>query len=193
MTGSSRASRHESTLGSSASPLQDDRFLVLGALGRGGMASVYRAFDRIEQRVVALKAGSDGQQAGPAHPLSAEFEAWTRLRHPNIVEAYELATASRGPLQDGTPYLVLEHVDGLPAHESLRPGRESPDALEQLSVQLLRGLDHVHAAGLVHRDVKPANLLVRRWGRQVDLKLTDFGLATMVGLTWSSPRRRTGS
>ena len=161
--------------------MQDDRFLVLGTLGHGGMASVYQAFDRIEQRVVALKVGSDGHRAGPAHPLSAEFEAWTRLRHPNIVEAYELATASRGPLQDGTPYLVLEHVDGLPAHESLRPGRETPDALEQLTVQLLRGLDHVHAAGLVHRDIKPANVLVRRRGRRVHLKLTDFGLATTTG------------
>jgi len=166
---------------SSTTPLQDDRFLLLSSLGRGGMASVYRAFDRIEQRVVALKVCTDEKKAGPAHPLSAEFEAWTRLRHPNIVEAYELATASRGPLQDGTPYLVLEHVEGLPAHEGLRPGRESPDALEQLSVQLLRGLEHVHAAELVHRDLKPANLLVQRRGCLMRLKLTDFGLATAMG------------
>ena len=145
------------------------------------MASVYRAFDRIEQRFVALKVGTDKRQAGPAHPLSTEFEAWTGLRHPNIVEAYELATATRGPLQNGTPYLVLEHVEALPAQESLRPGRESPDALEQLCVQLLRALEHVHSAGLVHRDVKPANLLVRRRGTEMCLKLTDFGLATSVG------------
>jgi eukaryotic-like serine/threonine-protein kinase len=181
MIGPSHAFQPQPMTVNSPSPLQDDRFLVLGSLGHGGMASVYRAYDRIEQRVVALKVGIDDQQAGPAHPLSAEFEAWTRLRHPNIVEAYELVTASRGPLPNGTPYLVLEHVDGLPAHESLRPGRESPDALEELSVQLLRGLEHVHGAGLVHRDVKPANLLVRRQGRMMRLKLTDFGLATNAG------------
>jgi len=189
MIGPSHASLLEPMPVSSLSPLQDDRFLVLSSLGRGGMASVYRAYDRIEQRVVALKVGTDDQQAGPAHPLSAEFEAWTRLQHPNIVEAYELVTASRGPLQDGTPYLVLEHVDGLPAHESLRPGRESPDAIEELTVQLLRGLEHVHAAGLVHRDVKPANLLVSRHGR---LKLTDFGLATNAG-TADEPGQISGS
>jgi len=177
---------------SSTSPLQDDRFLLLSSLGHGGMASVYRAFDRIEQRVVALKVGAERKMAGPAHPLSAEFEAWTRLRHPNIVEAYELATASRGPLQRGTPYLVLEHVEGLPAHEGLRPGRETPATLEQLSVQLLRGLEHVHAAGLIHRDLKPANLLVQRRDCQVRLKLTDFGLATPTGQS-EEPGRISGS
>jgi len=156
------------------------------------MASVYRAYDRIEQRVVALKVGDDDRQAGPAHPLSTEFEAWTRLRHPNIVEAYELATATRGPLQDGTPYLVLEHVEALPAHESLRPGRESPDTLEQLSVQILRGLEHVHSAGLVHRDVKPANLLVNRREGLMRLKITDFGLATATGLA-EEPGQISGS
>lgn len=156
------------------------------------MASVYRAYDRIEQRVVALKVGADDRQAGPAHPLSTEFEAWTRLRHPNIVQAYELATAVRGPLRDGTPYLVLEHVEALPAHESLRPGRESPATLEQLSVQLLRGLEHVHSAGLVHRDVKPANLLVDRRGDLLRLKLTDFGLATAAGVA-DEPGQISGS
>jgi serine/threonine-protein kinase len=177
---------------SSTTPLQDDRFLLLGSLGRGGMASVYRAFDRVEQRVVALKVGAEEGRAGPSHPLSAEFEAWTRLRHPNIVEAYELATASRGPLRNGAPYLVLEHVDGLPAHEGLRPGREPPEALEQLSVQLLRGLEHVHAADLVHRDLKPANLLVERRDDGLGLKLTDFGLATSVGRA-DEPGRISGS
>lgn len=60
------------TIHDNASPVQDDRFLLLAALGRGGMAEVFRAFDRVEQRIVALKVLSDDGQAGPSHPLSAE-------------------------------------------------------------------------------------------------------------------------
>jgi hypothetical protein len=145
------------------------------------MAAVYRAFDRVEQRLVALKAQSCSERAGPAHPLSAEFDFWTRLKHPNIVEAYDLAVSRRGPIACGTPYLVLEHVEGAPVHRSLEPGRISADALERLSVELLCGLQHVHDAGLVHRDLKPGNILVEKNGGRRRIKLTDFGLATTAG------------
>ena len=104
-------------------PLQDERFLMLEALGRGGMGTVYRAFDRTEQRLVALKVPYEKTPAGPAHPLSEEFDRWTQLEHPNIVRAYELGHAERGPLARGTPYLVLEHVRGRPAHQVFPAGR----------------------------------------------------------------------
>ena len=161
--------------------MQDDRFLLLRALGRGGMASVYRAFDRVEQRIVALKVLRRGETHGPGHPLAAEYEAWTRLRHPNIVEAFELAVARHGPIDPGTPYLVLEHVEGRPLDHGREMRRLAPAEIEQVGLQLLRGLEHVHAAGLVHRDVKPSNVLVASAGGCACYKLTDFGLAVERG------------
>lgn len=166
----------------SASPLLDGRFLLLDVLGRGGMASVYRAFDRVEQRLVALKVLARTAAAGPSHPLSTEFEAWSRLRHRNIVRAYELARAGVGPLPRGTPYLVLEHFPGEPAHRGLAAGRETAERLAALARSVLGALAHVHDAGLLHRDLKPGNVLVRATPRgHCRVKLTDFGLAALAG------------
>lgn len=174
-------------------PLQDGRFLLLDTLGRGGMASVYRAFDRVDERLVALKVEGNGGLAGPGHPLSTEFAAWIRVRHPNIVQIYDLAVARAGPLAADTPYLVLEHVEGGPADAVLVPGRTNGRLLERFAVQALQGLEHVHRAGLIHRDVKPANLLTRvSRGGAVRVKLTDFGLAVRGGRA-GSPGRFSGS
>ncbi len=168
----------------SASPVLDDRFFLIESLGRGGMGTVYRAFDRAESRDVALKILDDPEPAGPSHPLSAEFEAWSRLAHPNIVEALELGRSRHGPIEAGRPYLVLEYFPGLPVHRALRPGSVSADSLEAVSRGVLRALAHVHDAGLVHRDVKPGNVLVSPAGRLPDrVKITDFGLAVEAGRT----------
>jgi serine/threonine protein kinase len=165
-----------------ADALQDRRFLLLSKLGRGGMASVYRAFDRHEQRIVALKVVSAAEPVGPAHPIAAEFEAWSGLSHPNIVRAFELGIARSGPLPCGSPYLVLEHVGGGPAHRVFAPGRLRPALIEELTIQILHALTHIHAAGLVHRDIKPGNVLVDTSpGRGHRVKLTDFGLASPAG------------
>jgi len=176
-----------------SSPFLDERFLLLETLGHGGMGSVFSAFDRVDRRLVALKVPRDEIPAGPAHPLAAEFEAWSRVRHPNVVRAYEMGRASDGPIPRGTPYLVLEHVAGRPAHQALRPGSVDPQTVEEIARQVLRALDHVHAEGLVHRDVKPGNVLVtptRRGPGRV--KLTDFGLAARTG-DRSAPGRLSGS
>ncbi len=166
-----------------ATPLLDERFLLFETLGRGGMGSVYRAFDRAERRLVAVKVAEEGTgETGSAHPLTAEFEAWSRLRHPNIIRAYEMGRARHGPLPSGTPYLILESFSGRPAHHSLSPGRTDPDHLEGLARDVLSALDHVHDVGLVHRDLKPANILVGESRRgPMRVKLTDFGLATEAG------------
>lgn len=176
-----------------AAQLQDDRFLLLETLGRGGMAAVYRAFDRVSQRFVALKVQLEDEPGGPQHPFAAEFEAWSRLSHPNVVQALELARSSSGPIERDRPYLVLEHVAGGPAHQVLRPGRETPGVVESFAVQVLRGLGHVHQAGLVHRDLKPSNILVGT-GPEAErsIKLTDFGLATPLGQA-DEPGRISGS
>lgn len=164
------------------SPALDGRFFLIEALGHGGQGRVYRAYDRVFRRDVAIKALRDAAGHLPVHPLAAEFAAWSRLRHPHVVRAYELLRASSGPLPSGTPYLVLELVRGLPVHRALRAGLEAPAVLEELARRVLRALDHVHRAGIVHRDLKPGNVLVGpsrfRLGR---VKLTDFGLASEAG------------
>jgi hypothetical protein len=122
------------------------------------------------------------ERPGPAHPLSTEYEAWSRLRHPNIVKAYELGRAERGPIEAGTPYLVLESFRGLPADRALEPGVVPPEELELVAHRVLDALAHVHRHGLVHRDLKPGNVLVGRTRRGPGrIKLTDFGLATESG------------
>jgi hypothetical protein len=165
-----------------STPLQDERFLLLEALGRGGMGTVYRAFDRAEQRLVALKVPCTPDDPGPAHPLAAEFDNWWRLRHPNIVRVYEMCHAESGPIPEGTPYLVLQHVEGRPAHRALGTGRAEDSTVETFAAQVLSALAHVHASGYVHRDLKPGNVLEHRSsGRRPRYMLTDFGLATKTG------------
>lgn len=174
-------------------PLLDNRFLFLETLGTGGMGRVYRAFDRVDQRIVAVKVPLGEDRAGPAHPLSAEYDAWSRLRHPNIIRAYELGRAKRGPIPRGTPYLVLESFRGLPADRALVPGSTPAHHLEDVARRILHALSHVHATGLVHRDLKPTNVLVggaRRGPGRV--KLTDFGLARVTGCA-GRPGRISGS
>jgi hypothetical protein len=164
------------------SPALDGRFFLIEALGAGGQGRVYRAYDRVFRRDIAIKALRDGAVRDPVPPMAAEFAAWSRLRHPHVVRAYELLRASSGPLPAGTPYMVLELVRGLPVHRALRAGLEAPPLLEELARRVLRALDHVHRAGIVHRDLKPGNVLVgpsrSRLGR---VKLTDFGLASEAG------------
>ena len=158
--------------------LQDDRFRLLKVLGRGGMGTVYRAYDLVEDRAVALKVPNDS--------AAAEFETWSRLDHPSIVRAYELVVAARGPIPAGRPYLVLEHVPGRPELRASSTERMPPALVWILAAQVLSALVHVHEAGYVHRDLKPGNVLAAALpGRAPRFKLTDFGLATRIGM--SSP------
>jgi hypothetical protein len=161
----------------SATALLDERFLLLDTLGRGGMGSVVRAFDRDHERVVALKIPTDGGDT-----LPTEFEVWSRLRHPNVIRALALRRAEVGPLPPGTPYLVLESFGGVPLTRAVPPGHAPPERIEAVAREVLTALDHVHAAGLVHRDLSPGNVLVDApTGRPIRVKLTDFGLSVPAG------------
>lgn len=175
------------------SPALDGRFLFVETLGHGGQGRVFRAYDRVFRREVAIKALHESHDGARIDSLAAEFSAWSRLRHPHVVRAYEFRRAASGPLPPGTPYLVLELVSGVPVHRALGAGREPPQILEELARRVLRALDHVHRAGIVHRDLKPGNVLVgparSRLGR---VKLTDFGLASESGRC-GEPGRISGS
>jgi serine/threonine-protein kinase len=150
------------------------RYRVLGELGVGGMGVVYKAEHRIMGRVVALKvmAPQLTAKAGSAERFRKEVRAAARLAHPNIVTAHDADEAG------GLHFLVMEYVDGVSLDRLVaRRGPLPVAAACALARQAALGLGHAHALGMVHRDIKPQNLMVTRKGH---LKVMDFGLARFV-------------
>jgi serine/threonine-protein kinase len=148
------------------------RFQLVRPLGHGGMATVYLGRDSELDRPVAVKLLAE-HLAGDAafrQRFLREARLAARLSHPNVVSVYDA-----GEEADGQPYIVMEHVDGKTLARLLHErGRLPADEVVELALQACRGLEHAHAAGLVHRDVKPQNLLLRTDGT---LKIADFGIA----------------
>jgi Protein kinase domain/Putative zinc-finger len=143
------------------------RYRLERLLGQGGMGVVWRAWDPMLERGVAIKLlRGDGSAHGPAR-LLREARALARLQHPNVVAVHDV-----GEL-DGEVFVATELVDGLPMHR-WQHGRD-PREIVRAYAQAARGLAAAHALGLVHRDVKPANILVGHDGR---VRVGDFGLVT---------------
>jgi serine/threonine protein kinase len=154
-----------------------DRYEVERTLGGGGMAVVYLARDRELGRPVALKVLAEtlADDAEIRQRFVREARLAARLSHPNVVRVYDAGE------EGGRPYIVMECVDGESLAELLRrEGALVPDRVADLGAQACAGLEHAHRAGLVHRDVKPANLLLTEDGT---LKVADFGIAHAVGGT----------
>jgi serine/threonine protein kinase len=138
------------------------RYLLTELIGQGGCASVYAAHDERLDREVAVKVWAEPDEA------TAEARLTARLRHPGVVTVHDADT-------DGElAFLVMERVRGLSLAQELRDGPLSPDRAVGLCTQLAHTLACVHADGVVHGDVKPANLLV---GPGDVVTLTDFGTA----------------
>lgn len=153
------------------------KYQILEAIGRGGSSDVYRAHARHLDRAVALKV----QRPDPAHDARTrwlrECRMLARLTHPSIVQVYEL-----GQLPDGRLAMSLELVSGRALRAILSERGALPRAeVVGLGIQLLSALRAVHAAGIVHRDIKPGNLVVVSERRGPRLKLIDFGAAKPVG------------
>ena len=163
------------------------RYRLDSRLATGGMGEVWRATDTVLDRRIAVKLLKAEYADDPAFRVRFESEAQhaASLHHPNIATVYDFGEA-RAADGSGTqrPYLVMELVEGQPLSALLRPGVPmDPLATRELLSQAADGLGAAHAAGIIHRDVKPANLLVTPT-RQV--KVTDFGIARAaegVGLT----------
>jgi serine/threonine-protein kinase len=161
--------------------LIDGRYRVRTRLARGGMATVYTAVDERLERTVALKIIHPTQANEPKflERFTDEAKVIARLTHPNVVAVYDQGT------HEGLPYLVLEYVRGRTLREVLADRRRLPpgDALAIME-QMLAAIAAAHRAGLVHRDVKPENVLVAEAPNQSLLdsvvKVTDFGLARAV-------------
>ena len=151
-------------------------------LGRGAMGVIYRAHDPVIDRTVALKlVRADLLEGEEREEFLARFrqeaQAAGRCTHPNIVTIHDFA------LHDGNPFLAMEYVQGDSLAAALRrAGRFAPAAAIAVMTQVLDALGAAHALGIVHRDVKPANILLLADGR---VKVTDFGIARIdsVGMT----------
>jgi predicted Ser/Thr protein kinase len=150
------------------------RYELEELVGSGGMSSVYRAHDRLLERTVALKILHEQFTRDDAYVerFRREARAVAQLAHPNIVTVID-----RGE-QDGRQFIVFEYVDGMNLKELMvQDGPVSPREAIELALQVARGLSFAHENGLVHRDVKPQNVLLDADGRA---KVTDFGIAHAV-------------
>ncbi|MFC5728414.1 MULTISPECIES: Stk1 family PASTA domain-containing Ser/Thr kinase [Nocardioides] len=162
--------------------LLDGRYLLGSRIARGGMASVYEAVDVRLDRTVAVKIMHPGLGDASTHGDESfarrfvrEAKAAARLSHPNVVSVYDQGQDDTG---DGTIYLVMEYVSGHTLRDTV--AKEAPMAPERALAILdpvLSALASAHRAGLVHRDVKPENVLIADDGR---VKVADFGLAKAV-------------
>jgi eukaryotic-like serine/threonine-protein kinase len=156
----------------------NDRYELTARLGRGGMADVYRATDLALEREVAVKV-IRGDTAAPERRFDAEVSALARLSHPGIVRLYDGGTV------DGQPYLVMELVEGQTLADVLTAGPLPPDRVRCVGRSVAEALAHAHRAGLVHRDVKPANVLVPDAPGAAP-RLTDFGIARLADETMTA-------
>ncbi len=173
-----------------------ERYRPLRPLGRGGSGSVWLARDERTGLEIALKiVPREGKRAARA---MREMEAASRLRHERCVRAYDFAG------DDGHVYIAYEYVAGSTFRELLRAGTVTDRDAVEVAAQVLEGLAHAHRHGIVHRDVKPSNVLIED-GAEVRSRLLDFGLAqfdeadtlTAIGdvpgtLAYIAPERLTG-
>ncbi len=173
-----------------ASPLPASigRYRVVGRLGKGAMGLVYRAYDEVMDRPVAIKVMTADVQDDPdtSERFYREAHAAGQLVHPNIITIFDLGE------EDGRPFIVMELLEGRTLADFLkRPEGVRIEEKISLMLQLCEGLQLAHSKGIYHRDIKPGNLLISDSGR---LKIVDFGIArlstssmTMSGLIVGTP------
>ncbi|RME03837.1 MAG: serine/threonine protein kinase [Planctomycetota bacterium] len=161
------------------------RFQLRGKLGEGGMGAVYRAYDPVFQREVALKIILDTSNREGIKRFQKEVEIASRLRHPNIVSFYELGEV------EGKPFFTMELVEG----EDLRSLVERKRRLSQKQVlfimeRVVRAVFYAHEQGVIHRDIKPENIMIDGEGEP---HLMDFGIAKVAGGEGKQRLTKTGA
>ena len=160
-----------------------DRFVVIGLVGRGGMGEVYAAYDPELDRKVAIKLlRARGDTADGRTRLLREAQAIAKLSHPNVVVVYDVGTFG------DSVFIAMEFVDGRTLTGWMQAGQRSRREILQVFLSAGRGLAAAHAAGLVHRDFKPDNVMVTNDGQ---VRVMDFGLArhTRDAEEAAAPRR----
>lgn len=151
----------------------DERYEILEQIGEGGMAVVYRALDQRLNRYVAVKIMRDEMAADEEfrRRFCAESQAVAMLSHPNIVAVYDVSH------NDNMEYIVMELIDGITLKQYMdRRGILSWKEAVHFSKQIARALGHAHERGIIHRDIKPHNVMLLRDGT---IKVADFGIAAL--------------
>ena len=149
----------------------DGRYEIKEIIGVGGMAYVYKAYDTIDDRIVAVKILKEEFLANEefTRRFKNESKAIAILSHPNIVRVYDVSFGER--LQ----YIVMEYIDGITLKEYIDQQKDIPwKEAVHFTVQILRALQHAHDKGIIHRDIKPQNIMLLADGT---IKVTDFGIA----------------
>ncbi|KQQ05448.1 hypothetical protein ASG06_02370 [Rathayibacter sp. Leaf185] len=162
-----------------------DRYTIEELIGKGGMATVYRARDEILGRSVALKMFAPGiDDAQDLQRKSSEIRLLAALNHPALVTLYDADDG--GDDTGGQAYMVMELAEGPSLAERLASGPVAPNDVASMAADLGEALHTVHAAGVVHRDVKPSNVLLvpsPLTSREFRPKLADFGIAYLIDAT----------
>jgi serine/threonine-protein kinase len=159
------------------------RYETSERLGSGGMSNVYKATDRILERTVAVKILAEHLSDDERFVARFRREALAvaKLIHPNIVQVYDSG------VDDGRHYIVMEYVQGRSGAQILqRQGSVDAEIAAEIGIQACAGLDYAHRRGIIHRDVKPGNLMVVGGpvgGGEMTVKLTDFGIARAIEQT----------
>ena len=167
--------------------LLDNRYEILDVLGTGGMAVVYKARCHRLNRLVAIKILKDefSRDEEFRRRFNAEGEAVAMLSHPNIVQVYDVSST------DAANFIVMELIDGI----SLKQYMEKKGVLNwketlHFAMQIAKGLEHAHSRGIVHRDIKPHNVMVLKNG---SVKVMDFGIARVMSKTNTLTKEALGS
>ncbi|WP_260334405.1 serine/threonine-protein kinase [Streptomyces beigongshangae] len=160
--------------GRSSAEILSGRYRLDGLLGSGGAAEVHRGFDLKLRRPVAVKVFRPDTGFGAGEDLHGEAVILARLHHPGLVTAYDAGQ------HDGRAFLVMQLVEGSTLKNLIAAGPLSPGATAALGADLARALAHAHDAGIVHRDVKPSNILLDAALRPY---LTDFGISRLLDAT----------
>jgi len=166
-----------------ASGVLSGRYEIGDRLGSGGMSSVHQATDLILERTVAVKILAEHLSDDERFVARFRREALAvaKLIHPNIVQVYDTG------IDEGRHYIVMEYVEGRSGAQILqRQGPLDADTTAEIGAQACAGLDYAHRRGIIHRDVKPGNLMVTggpAGGGEMTIKLTDFGIARAVEQT----------